>query len=297
MNNAIRDGDLAATFIGRYVQRNITDEKIAKRKVSAINFEEFLAVCLFKGRVISEKSRIDEPRVPEIELGFEDPEVARRVLRNRLEKLDVELGPLRLSVKTLIPENRELNIGSFSAEALFSGFLPYIPNERDSLGSKPLLKEQFEKVRGGAKWDQFVERFTKMVNAIYTNDWIIVLKAGRRMDVYTIGAENMRELLIGAIRAGPSGTVAFLNRFEAHALRVELDPIISKAHHVRIDLIGKSTRMLERLEGVISEMESIAIDGLVGVEPTLKAKQLLDEKMKILVDFLSASRPPNANVN
>lgn len=236
----IKEGDIEATLIGRHIHSTISNKNTRKLKVSAHNFEEFL-VGLFSGRIIDKQER---KKIKVKISSFPNKDINRRVERNKLEKLDVVLGRLNLSAKTLVPTNKELNIGSFSAEALFKGFMTSIPNERDSLGSKPLLEKQFQGIVDSGKWSEFKNRFVKMIQEVYTTDWIITIKNDQVFDVYTLSGDDFRQILISRINKGPKEIVSFINRFEAHALRSELSPIFDKAMHIKVELIGKSTPLV-----------------------------------------------------
>jgi hypothetical protein len=280
LDKSIKSGDIDATIIGKYIYDNITNEKLRYRKVSAINFEEFLT-AVFEGHIVDKKTRTPEA----VSLDFGSEEINRRVARNKLEKLDVVLGSLNFSVKTLVPENEELNIGSFSAEALFKGFLPYTPNEREELGSKPLLKGKFKKFEEQGKWNDFVKRFSKMVETVFQTDWIIAIKNEKVLDVYILSAKDFRELLIKSF-ATPESAVKTLNRFEAHALRVEVRPLIEKSHKIKINLFGKHTQMLTKIDKAISEIRILILKGASG---EIKKRDTLKEVCKTIEKLLKSS--------
>jgi hypothetical protein len=249
LDKSIKSGDIDATIIGKHIYDTITNEKLRKRKVSAINFEEFLTT-IFEGHIVDTENREPKP----IGYDFGDEDSNGRVARNKLEKLDVILGELNLSVKTLVPTNKELNIGSFSAEALFRGFLPYTPNEREELGSKPLLKNKFEKFKQEGKWNDFVNRFEKMVSEIFRTDWIITIKDKWNLEVYIVKSEEFRNLLVNSLKESGESGVKLLNRFEAHALRVEVAPILEIASKTVVQLQGKATPKLEKVDNAVSEI-------------------------------------------
>lgn len=258
LSESIKNGDFSASIIGRHIYKSITNPAIRKRKVSAINLEEFL-VDFFGGKIIDKKVR--KGITVRIQ-SFGDEEINRRVSRNKLEKCDLKLGEQIFSAKTLIPKNKELNIGSFSSEALFKGFLPRIPNERRHLGSKPLLKKIFSKIKKRRKWKKFVNRFVKMIDNIFVYDWIISIKNDKIFAVYTIRSKKLKKILISHIKAGPKEALKVLNRFEAHALRIEIKPILKEAKHVEVNLFGKSTKKLEKIENIFEQIEVIVLRAL-----------------------------------
>lgn len=258
--DSIKEGDPEATVIAIEIYNEISRTEVSHRKASAINFEELLTT-LFEGKIINNKTRQPE----ETSCDFGEPEINRRVARNKLEKLDAELGSLKLSVKTLVPTNSELNIGSFSAEALFRGFLPYTPNEREFLGSKPLLRQQFEKIKSSGKWKEFETRFVRMAEIIFATDWIIAIKDDRRLVVNTISGEKFRKILIDAIRNGPSEITKIFNRFEAHALRIEIEPIIKNSNVIEVDLFGKLMEPIKEIDETLRDIKYMMLDYYSGL--------------------------------
>ncbi len=263
LRDQIHKGNVEACLIGKYIYEHISRKEIRKRRVTARDFEEFL-VTFFNGNIIEAEQRNQYLK----ELSGSD-EFSRRVSRNRLEKLDVVLGSILLSVKTFVPTNKELNAGSFSAEALFQGFLPLpIPSERTDLGSPRALEEKFTNIQSNGQWDNFVRRFETMVNTIYLTDWIFTIKGGQVFDIFLLSKNDFKRFMIDAVKGGPSKAVEFLNRFEAHAIRTRRNPLLSKAKHISINLIGPIARTLGNLDEMVNEIRSITIATLVGkVEP------------------------------
>lgn len=280
LRDGVRRGEMDATVIASYIYKHIAGEKVRKRKASAADFEEFL-VTFFEGERVEEEDR--EKYLKKI-TGRGD--FWRRVSRNRLEKVDVRLGDLLLSVKTLVPENLELNAGSFSAEALFSGFIEPVPQERTELGSKSALKSKFEKIELDGKWRELAERFQTMVESIFVTDWVIAVKGGRYLDVHTLDGEAFRKLLIDHVSKGPSEAVKLLNRFEAHALRVDVKPLLSKSRRVRVNLIGRSTPVLVKIEGFISQIRRAVILACTGALPVKEAAGRVQKAVKELVRLM-----------
>lgn len=271
LRHGISNGDFEASVIGKYIFENITREDIRTRRVTARDFEEFLTT-FFEGEIIE----TDEQRSVYLkELPGKD-EFSRRVSRNRLEKLDVRLGSLLFSVKTFVPSNLELNAGSFSAEALFEGFLPLpIPNERTDLGSPPALKEKFLKIKQQGKWSEFAKRFSTMVDIIYKTDWIFAIKGGKHLDVYILEGDKFKKLMTEYVARGPSRAVELLNRFEAHAIRTKLKPFLSESKHVNINLVGPVYSKLRSIDKLVSDIKSCLVTSLCGRFDAGKAKQAI----------------------
>lgn len=281
LKDQIDKGEPTASIIGKHIYEHISGEAIRKRRVTSIDFEEFLTT-FFEGIIVESE---DRTKYLEELPGRDD--FSRRVSRNRLEKLDVRIGKLLLSVKTLIPENKELNAGSFSAEALFEGFLSPVPNERTDLGSQSALEEKFNKIAKAGNWKDFAERFEQMVRTIYLTDWIFAIKGGQHCDIYLLTGEKFRELMINCVKDGPSKAVQLINRFEAHAIRTRLEPLFAEAMHVRVDLIGPCSGRLIKLDNLIRNIQSIAVDTLCGELSPKSAMEQIQSQLKELIKIVN----------
>lgn len=283
LNEDIKNGEPEATIIGDFIFRTITDAKIST-KVSANNFEIFLAE-FFGGKKIEKEDRKKIKITVKIS-SIED--INRRVTRNLLEKLDVQIDKMNISAKTLIPKNKELNIGSFSAEALFKGFINKIPNERDTLGSKPLLKKIFTQIQEQGKWKEFKKRFLDMIKSIYATDLFIAIKNDKILDLYIIDKKDFQKYFCGLVNSSIDKIISFINRFEAHALRTEREPLLKIAKHISIHLEGKSTTKLHNLQSKVDEIYSLTINSFCNkdliFDNTKKIREICDLLIKSIKD-------------
>lgn len=279
LNEDIKKGEPEATIMGDFIFKTITDKRIST-KVSANNFEMLLAE-FFDGRKVEKEDRKNIKIAVKIST-IED--INRRVTRNLLEKLDVQIGKINISAKTLIPKNKELNIGSFSAEALFNGFINKIPNERDTLGSKPLLKKVFIQIQNEGKWEEFKKRFLDMIKNIYTTDLFIAIKNDKILDLYIINKSDFQKYFCGLVNSSIDNIISFINRFEAHALRTEREPLLKIAKHISINLEGKSTARLHNLQSQVDEIYSLTINSFCNKDSiktnTKKIKDICDLLIK-----------------
>jgi len=191
---------------------------------------------------------------------------------------------MNISAKTLIPKNKELNIGSFSAEALFNGFIDKIPNERDTLGSKPLLKKIFSQIQKQGKWNEFKKRFLDMIKNIYATDLFIAIKNDKILDLYIINRNDFQKYFCGLVNSDVDKIISFINRFEAHALRTEREPLLKIAKHISINLEGKSTEKLRNLQSKVDEIYSLTINSFCDKDSikisTKKIKNVCDSLIK-----------------
>ncbi len=262
LEDGIRSKDILSIIIADYLFRNISSEEVRKRKVTARDFEDFLAMAL-GGKVMDNASRNNDI-IEGIRSGT-TPSISRYISSNRREKMDVmfERG-YGISVKTSVPNNEEINMGSFAREALFEGLLEEYGSERKGgLGSRPQLEGLFSKIAGKNKWRQFASRFNLMVMNIYVDDLLFAIKGGRVLTIYFVPGKDMRKILINAVKGGPKKAVEVLNRYEGNSLRVERDKIISAGKKIELDFSDLENTKVRRVLNRLSKIEEMALDSMV----------------------------------
>lgn len=254
----ISEGSLNETMIGFHIYNNLTRTSVRKRKRAAYSFEEI--ICELLGGIRVED--LPEGHRARRSSSFSDSEIKRRVERNILEKGDVLVDDQYFTVKTLVPTNLEINAGSFSSEALFKDFLSPIPQERQELGSKPLLDNKFQRISDDGRWAEFTARFKQMADEIYHCHWVVGIKDDRRLVVYTMGSSDFRSLLKSYFDDDWEQPTEFVNRFEAHALRISANPFFSNGNRLDVNLFGPRTRVIERIDKCSVSIKSTLLSAL-----------------------------------
>jgi len=213
-----------AIIIGDYLYNNISSEKVRKRKVSARDFEDVLSLVFDGGDVLDNNKRKNISFDPVSKKKLL-PEIQSYVSSNRREKMDVcfkeDFG---ISVKTSIPDNKEINMGSFAREALFFNFLKqeeYGSERKSGLGSKPQVLEKFKKIEEKGLWGSFSNRFIDMVNFIFVDDLVIVLKNNKSLDLYFIEEKKLKDAFNKRIKKGPKAIMELMNRYEGNSMRID----------------------------------------------------------------------------
>lgn len=101
-------------YIFNYLYNFISCDEVSKRKTSARVFEDMLAI-LFKGIVSDTKQRKNlNYQVPDYFMNVKD-----KIASNRREKADIIFDNYSFSIKTLMKDNQEINMGSFEKNVLF----------------------------------------------------------------------------------------------------------------------------------------------------------------------------------
>lgn len=106
-----------SAYLLNYLYTNISSKEVAKRKTTARDFEDYLAI-LFNGIVTDELKR-ENKSIETKNLVIENEFITKFVLSNKREKADLIFDQgYQISIKTLISSNTEINLGSFEKTAL-----------------------------------------------------------------------------------------------------------------------------------------------------------------------------------
>ncbi len=267
LSEGLKAKEAVSEIIANYLYENIACEERRKRKATARDFEDFLEMAL-GGKVMDRESR---KNVLPPELSGVDRNIADYISSNRREKMDIVFpNGYGISVKTSMPDNSEINMGSFAREALFLNFLSveeYGGERKSGLGSKPQILDKFLKIYHNKEWAEFCTRFELMVNSIYVDDLIYVIKGGSYLLVYCLEGSKLRNILIEAMNGGPHEAIKVINRYEGNSLRIDRERVMQMAEKIRIDFSQLANtrvkKFLEREEDRIEKALLSMVDGKI----------------------------------
>jgi hypothetical protein len=276
-----------SAYLLNYLYRNISSNEVAKRKTTARDFEDYLAI-LFNGKITDEIKRENSN---EDNIFLENEYITNFILSNRREKSDIKFQGLDLSVKTLMKDNKELNLDSFEKTALFyllnvedflnerKGKISNVNGEnlKIGLGSKPLLKNLFTLLESENNLEQFKTRFLEMTKYIFADDIIIAIKNDDKMELYFLTSSDFIEVF----KENIDDILKILNRWEGNSIRVNRDKILQKASKVELDFSFLETSFLkyfEEFENRISELLVLYING------SKEARQKIFEEIENLLN-------------
>lgn len=162
--------------------------------------------------------------------------VKDRIAGNRREKADVVLEDnYCFSVKTLIVKNTEINMGSFEKKVLFDslnvdGYLgERKSNNGAGLGSKPQFLKLLELIEVLSSYEYFKNKFNKMVEFIYSDDLLLVIKNDKKMELYFFGGNEIVEIFKEASR-DKNSFLKLVNRYEGNSLRIDRGILMQKCN-------------------------------------------------------------------
>lgn len=241
-DNGIK-GDFLSLIILNYIKTYIAPIKVN----DLMEFEKFLAI-LYQG--------ITEDILP-LKI-LENNEIDNYINKNNNKKTDILINNYRLSIKSLLFNNKELNIGSFSREALFKDIFNGNIAERKgvdgehSVGSKQKIFNLFQTIHNDNKWEELNKRFKYMVDNIYNEDFILLIRNVNDIEIYFLENKYFKESLCNSIK-DINNSVSIINRIEGNSMRVHRGLITENlnARKIKIDFNEFNFSIIEELNNEI----------------------------------------------
>ena len=240
-------------YILNYINQYIADDEVAKRKTSARVFEDLLAI-IFNGEITDSKKRKNiKSDVPDYFKLTKD-----KIAGNKREKIDLLFNnTYGISLKTLMMNNKEINLGSFEKKVLFDGFniSKYLTERKtDSdlgLGSIPRLTKLLTKLKHDGYYADFEERFKNMYNFIFADDMILAIKDKGKLYLYFFKgteftsfvsnkASNIKELL------------SVINRWEGNSIRIDRTKLLESCSR---KVVLNLSRLNETVIQLVNELD------------------------------------------
>lgn len=140
----------------------------------------------------------------------------------------------KLSIKSLIPTNKEINAGAFEFKnSLFGieGLEPLLNIQERSrqieivhegkrysnigMGSQTQLRNMFNFIKLLGKEKEFLLRLELLLRAVYADDFLIYIKENDKMKIYLVDNNSFLTIVLEKIRNGFTGI-----RVEGNAIRI-----------------------------------------------------------------------------
>jgi len=282
-----------SAYLLNYLYQNISAEDVAKRKTTARDFEDYLAI-LFNGTITDELKRKNiNNKIEQIENSF----ITNFTVSNKREKADIIFDKgFALSVKTLMFNNKEINLGSFEKTALFFELDVYdylgerkgkegvLNNQKVKigLGSKTLLKNLLLLLKEKDKYDIFKNRFLKMAKEIFADDMIIAIKNDLEMDLYFIKSNDFYNLFKNNID-NIDDFMKIINRWEGNSIRVDREEFLKIATHIKLDFSFLSDSILKYFVEFENKTVNILVRYINDIDnKEFYQKQICDEIEQII---------------
>jgi hypothetical protein len=282
-----------SAYLLNYLYQNISAKDVAKRKTTARDFEDYLAI-LFNGKITDETKRQNsDNQIEQIENDF----ITNFTISNKREKADIVFdNDFALSVKTLMLNNKEINLGSFEKTALFYelDIYDYLGERKGKdgllnnkkvkigLGSKALLKNLLLLLQEKNKYNIFKTRFLKMTKEIFADDMLIAIKNDLEMDLYFIKSNDFYNLFKNSID-DIDRFMKIVNRWEGNSIRVDREEFLKIATHIKLDFKFLNDSILKYFIEFEDKTTNILVKYINDVDnKKLYQKQICDEIEQII---------------
>lgn len=177
-------------------------------------------------------------------------EVQSKICSNFREKGDVIFydsklnSSYKVSIKSLIFDNKEINFGALEFASIIRGILPdeflALGERRSKInktigkrdyeigrGSRQQLGELFDYIKADGKWKIFLERWKIVFSGIFKEDVIIYIKEHEKLKLYLISNKSFVECIYNSLVDTKDGyTNMIINRWEGNSIRVDRDLLI-----------------------------------------------------------------------
>ena len=227
-----KNSDFHYLYILNYIFNFISSDKVSKRKTSSRVFEDLLAI-IFNGDIADDVTR--ENNISIVPDSFQN--VKDKIAGNKREKADLIFNrqetPYSISVKTLVQENTEINMGSFEKQVLYDGLgVESYLNERKAtnkekigLGSRSQLQRLFKFLQKNNIYNNFEKKFSEMVRFIFDDDMILAIKNDSILEMYFIKGNDFVNLLTSRAN-NPDQLLTVVNRWEGNSIRINRKHLI-----------------------------------------------------------------------
>lgn len=238
----IEKNEFSALLLGKILFSFVSSVEVRNRKTTARTFEDIFS-GLFE-QVSTDTAQRKNPISPDIIRKYDiysegkNWNISSDVSANKREKSDLNLGDYKISLKTLkgpvYDENNvcinnelnpEMNIGSFSYRALFTGILSddvvnNLSDRKGGLGSaKQLRINVFDVIKKNNKQEEFLQRFNDLFKYVYEEDIYIVLKSHYQIKFILIPKETFVNTVIQKYQYEEETFHDIIQRWENNNLR------------------------------------------------------------------------------
>ena len=159
-------------------------------------------------------------------------------------------GLYKLSIKSLTPDNKEINFGAFEFQSTIKGIegLENLINAQErkrtvelsvngknisniGIGSPAQMKNLHQYIVEIGKLDEYLNRFKILLKGVYKDDFLIYIKDNLRFEIYLLKNEDFIDIVLDKVRNG------FLNiRYESNSIRITDLKLFKKQSKYKVDI-------------------------------------------------------------
>lgn len=262
-----KQNDAYALKILNYIQSNLCDESKIKRKVTARDFEDLIAT-LINEQILDETKRKNKKQNKNTS---KPSNFDSYISSNYREKADIKFDSgFKISVKTLLTVNKEINCGSFAREALFENVLTrkeYGGKRKAGLGSKGQFYDTLMKIQPD-DINTFKSNFNKMVDGIFKDDILFFIKSNDSLDIYFLTSNEFKSILKNSLTVNFETFFSVINRYEGNSFRIERDIFLAAcinskhSHCISINFKNTNHSIFAAINNELSKINNLITDYL-----------------------------------
>ncbi|PWW27209.1 hypothetical protein [Chryseobacterium sp. AG844] len=150
----------------------------------------------------------------------------------------------KISIKSLVPENNEINFGAFDFTSLIQGILDpaflalgerkskITETHNDTIfeigrGSKAQLQQLFNYVNALGKLEEFIERWEIVFEGVFKEDIIIYIKDYNKCRIYLLTNTDFKRCISDSLRNHwHEFSKSAINRWEGNSIRMDKNVIL-----------------------------------------------------------------------
>jgi len=246
LESGLELGEINSLFIGMTLYEFITSKEVRDRHTTARIFEDIFGKLI--GVAPTDTESRTNPAVTDVIKSYDSNcdglnwKISSDLSSNKREKADHTIDTYKLSIKTLkgklydidgnIEDNNfngEINIGSFSARALFQNITSRpLTDRKGGLGSATQLTQLLYEIKENNKFDEFKKRINDFVPYVYEDDILIIYKSGYKMDITLIPSETFTKAISLSLNEPYkiNDFTKIWSRWESNNLRINYLPLM-----------------------------------------------------------------------
>jgi hypothetical protein len=253
---------------------------VSKRKSTARTVEERISF-LCDGIMCDDSAR-KNPNIEDLVNGNDINKIPldtqKSICSNYREKGDIIKDDYKLSVKSILMTNNEINFGAFQFDTLFLDILPSeylkIGERKNTIdvningvdvkigrGSRPQLKNLFDYIKSIDKWDDFLERWKIVFSGTFKEDIIIYTKNPDSFELSIVSNKKFNDLVFESLVDYPNKLI--LNRWEGNSIRMDKKELIKNSDYslkIDFDECVKDSEIIMKLNEVDKIKSKILLD-------------------------------------
>lgn len=280
-----KSGDKLAQTIITDLLLSIHHESVYKENITGKRIEDKFSelFALSTGDEMRRENPLISSLMDEEEQELFDPEVLYLVTSNYREKGDLFFVNSRanslykVSIKSLVPTNKEINFGAFEFKSTIKGIPELEPllaiQERNrtiqidtgseifsniGLGSSRQLKSVWDFIIHTGTSEKYKERFKILLKSVYKDDFLIYIKDPDSFKIYLLENNMFIDIVLNKVSAGFSSMriegnsirITDLNQFKRHSkykFEYSFDEILPNKNEILAILDSLQNEKADRL--------------------------------------------------